>query len=138
MDYGRVAARVWRDAEDALFVEHDIELTPRALLEALLCRCPWGVSPYKGDSQSFATAGLIRGGLGCTRFSGELMRELPNALSDALAIKDNGVCPPGHWKMLDGRVQATLRRGGKQPHYHVEVPHHRRYHYGCACGGEHG
>ena len=138
--YGRLLDRLWHDGETFLLVEHDVELTGAALAEAIDCPCWWSVAPYTGEGITHVQASLIVQSLGCVRFRSELMAAAPGAIAQANSVRDaaSAVCPPGHWKCLDGRILSSLGLDGFRPHQHDEVPHHHQYNYGCACGGDHG
>jgi hypothetical protein len=137
--YSQLVEKVWSEGKSFLLIEHDIELTYTALKEAMECPCEWSTSPYKGSGTSFDMAGLNAHSLGFTRFREALIAAVPDAVSRANAIDDSGsICPPGHWKLFDGRLLSILRQEGHEPHVHSEVPHHHAYPYGCSCGGEHG
>lgn len=124
--YSELLAELWREAEDFLVVEHDIELTAEALREALECPCEWSTSPFPSPGPSPFTMSL-----GCTRFRKSLMEQLPQAVDRANRIDDSGsVCPPGHWKLLDARLYSVLRGTApdlRSPHLHSPVPHHHEY-----------
>jgi hypothetical protein len=115
-----------------LIVEHDIELTLRALRQALRCKCEWSTSQYRGTNRT-----LIANALGCTRFRSSLMQTVPDAMNRAMQDRSFGA-DPADWLSMDAKLYAVLRSTGRVPHVHDEVPHHHVYEYGCACGGEHG
>lgn len=136
--YSRLLARLWREGESFLVVEHDIEVSGRAVRQARHCPCLWGLSPYAGPGPSFEGAALLTVALGCTRFSAKLLAKEPDALDEANAIDDAGsAAPPGHWLRLDARLYSVLRQRGYMPHIHEAVAHHHQYAYGCACGRTH-
>ena len=138
--YSRLLERLWRERETFLLIEHDVELTTEALQTAIDCDCLWSVAPYRGQGQTHKQSGLFVQSLGCVRFRSELMEAAPGAIAEANGARDAAwaICPPGHWKALDGRVMHALSMEGFAPHQHEEVPHHHVYDYGCACGGDHG
>lgn len=136
-DYSRLLATLWADGESFMVVEHDIELTARAYMEAVQCACMWATNPYRGAGPSFDKAVMLDRALGCTRFRAELLAGFPEAVNVANSLDDGGaVCPPGHWKRLDCRLLGVLRQAGHVPHVHSTVIHHHSYEYGCACGAE--
>lgn len=140
--YSQLLENLWKDLEDVLIVEHDIELTEQALTEHRECDYPWSVAPFRGPSAyGWEEAPLLTMSLGCTRFSADLMRAMPDAVAQANAINDAGtVCPPGDWHRLDCRLWTVLRGHGdrpRSPHVHAEVPHHHVFDYGCSCGKVH-
>lgn len=130
---------MWADGETFLLIEHDVELTPEALAEAEHCECWWSAAPYIGQGIAHREASVIVQSLGCVRFRSELMEAAPGAVARANSVQDaaKNVCPPGHWKCLDGRILSSLGVEGFFPHQHEEVPHHHNYDYGCACGEDH-
>lgn len=137
--YARLLEQMWADGESFLIVEHDVQLTPRALRQALHCACWWSAAPYTGQGQTHRQASLIVQSLGCVRFRRQIIEAVPGAISRANSGQDaaSSICPPGHWKCLDGRILSSLGIEGFKPHQHDEVPHHHRYDYGCACGENH-
>ena len=133
--YSRLMAELWADGESFLLVEHDTEVTDRALRQALHCACWWSTSPYRGPGGQLLTRSL-----GFTRFRGQLLAAAPDAMTLANQIDDGGsVCPPGHWKRVDCRLLSVLTGPPHRyaPHVHAEVPHHHWYDSACACGGNH-
>jgi len=138
--YSQLVERLWKEQESFLIVEHDVELSLRALRQARHCPCEWGVSPYRGPWDGVGTPPLLDKSLGCTRFSASLMKSLPDAVVEANRIDDAGtVVPPGSWQRLDCRLYSILRGVGENmhtPHIHDEVLHHHKFGYGCSCGGK--
>ena len=133
--YGRLLAELWGAKESFLVVEHDTEVTEKALRQAMHCRCWWSTSPYSGPGRARLDVSL-----GFTRFRRELLETAPDAVTLANQIDDGGPqCPPGHWKRVDCRLLSVLTGPPHRfaPHRHAEVPHHHWYDYGCACGEEH-
>ena len=136
--YAQLVENLWASGEDFLIVEHDIEINPMVLDQALHCECDWGVSPYKANSfHGFNVAPLLTCSLGFTRFRAPLLKAFPDAVTRANAIDGGSICPPGDWKQLDGRLHYILTEAGYTPHLHDEVVHHHVYEYGCSCGKVH-
>lgn len=132
--YSELLLKLWHAGESVLIVEHDVQLTERALRQALRCKCEWSTSQYRG-----ANRGLITHALGCTRFRSSLMQAIPDAMELALADISFGR-DTTNWLNIDAKLAGVLRKTERQPHVHEEVPHHHVYDYGCACGepGPHG
>lgn len=137
--YGRLLERLWVPGEDLMIIEHDVQLTRVALDEAINCPCWWSAAPYTGQGTAHREASIIVQSLGCVRFRSELIEAAPGAIAQANSVIDaaRNICPPGHWKCLDGRILSALGQAGFTPHQHDEVPHHHEYEYGCACGENH-
>lgn len=136
--YCKVLTDLWAGGEDVLVVEHDIEIHDRVVPEARACSEPWCVWPYNGpgfgDKQGDP---FLYGSLGCTRFSGVLMRTEPDLLAVAGALSQG--LPAGDWRRMDASILPTLRDRGYEPHLHwPAVLHHHIYpNEGCACGSVH-
>lgn len=127
--YSRILARLWADAEGFLVVEHDKVLTTVALAEADRCPCPWGVGQY------VMRPGLMRGAMGCTRFSTDLLRKHPDVMERVLSEGTwGGGRPRGHWQGLDYAICEILAAEGVSWHPHSVVAHHHWYDPQCLCG----
>ena len=139
--YSQLVEKLWAEKRSFLLVEHDVELSARALRQALYCSCEWSISRYRGPWDGVGEPPLLDKSLGCTRFRSSLMEAIPDAVVRANQIDDAGtVCPPGDWKRLDCRLYSILRGAGdslRSPHFHEEVVHHHLFDYGCSCGREH-
>ncbi len=118
-----VAAR-W-GKEDLMLVEQDIILHPYAVTAMESCPRAWCLFPYHHPGSD----GLLKRGLGCTRFRLEFQHRVPLA---ALALVD-GNCPrcdgapDKHkcWAHLDGRIAAVAESAGFTPHVHSPAVGHR-------------
>jgi hypothetical protein len=66
-DYFNLVAEHWEAKEDFCVIEHDIVIWPGALQELEDCEELWCVRPY------YCSVGWIIDGLGCTKFSSEMM-----------------------------------------------------------------
>lgn len=126
--YGRLLGRVWADGESFLLLEHDIEVTPRALEEAQTCDRLWCTSPYR--YRWLAYEFMLTSALGCARFRGDLLKAHPevmdrvNDMSNAPEfVYAGGVVDAAPWWLIDGRLNAVLR-SVVPPHQHSEVGHH--------------
>jgi len=112
-DYWRLLSDVWAAAETTIIVEHDI-VVPPGMVQALWdCPKDWCSAPY--------AMGQIEGtALGCTKFSGALMKRQRTALSRI---------PVEHrrWQALDSILTGTLRRNGEAEHIHGPAVRHLHY-----------
>lgn len=128
--YRELLEDVWRAGDSFLVVEHDIEIHAGVVPEAQACPEPWCAWPYVVGSDP---DGFIEASLGCTRFSADLLRDVPN-LIDSLPVRD--------WRRLDCEISPRLMTAGYSPHVHMPpVLHHHRYPapggWRCACGQKH-
>lgn len=114
--YWRLLRDLWLATEDTLIVEQDIVAPPDIVQGFLDCHERWCAATYPFE----AWPALV--GLGCTRFSGDLMVEVPDALDQVTAMADE-IHPARHWCALDARLAAILRGRGFAPHIHGQVDH---------------
>ena len=122
--YWGLLGELWADAEPFVLIEHDVEIDGATLAQLESCpelRCAF---PYLLRSDELTTAPWCEAWaealLGCVRFSGELIRAHPDAVT---AIPAAG----RQWKVLDVRLAAQLRRRGVTTHRHSPaVRHHHR------------
>jgi hypothetical protein len=125
--YGHLLERLWADAETFLIVEHDIVIGPTTAREFAECEEEWCSSPYTYFDQPVTTSG---GGLGCTKFSSQLMHRWPEMIRQANALSCAGH-PNGHWCTRDLAIYTLLRQGGnfasqypiRRHQTHTEVRH---------------
>ena len=116
-------AQLWEEGEGFLIVEEDIELHADVIPQLEACPEPWCLFGFPG-----AGGALLRGSLGCTRFSTELLVAHPDLMAK-LPVRD--------WKRLDSEILPALTKLGYTQHIHEPpVPHH---HYRperrlCDCG----
>jgi hypothetical protein len=132
--YYDLLGELWAAGQSFLLVEHDIELRAGLVEELETCPEPWCAAPYVvGSSRD----GFIESSLGCTRFTAEIMRAVPDLIS-SLPVRD--------WRRLDCEISPRLRTAGFEPHvHHPAVKHHHVYPrlprdgggMWCACGTEH-
>jgi hypothetical protein len=133
--YQRLFIALWEAGQDFMLVEHDTELTLRALRQARGCSCLWGVNPYRGPGGNLLTRSL-----GCVRFRAPLLAAIPDMGRRLETLNDGKDVPLGHWKRLDARVAGVLRDFDLafEPHLHLpEVRQHHVYQGRCACGVGH-
>src|ERR1019366_3527161 len=94
--YGRLLEQLW--GKDAfMLVEHDIVIHEGLVEEFAECEEEWCSSPYSYFDQPVTTSG---GGLGCTKFSAQLMYRWPTLMQQANALPCQGHSN-GHWCTRD-------------------------------------
>ena len=116
-----------QDGETFLVVEHDIVIHEGLVEEFEACEEEWCSSPYTYFDQPVTTSG---GGLGCTKFSSQLMHRWPEMIRQAMEIPYPGH-EPWHWCGCDFRIYTLLRQGGnfasqypaRRHQTHTEVRH---------------
>lgn len=137
--YAASLTRLWSEQRRFLNIEHDIEIHSRVMSEAEYCPYPWCTWPYNGPGIWTGDNPLIYNSLGCTKFSGQLMRDEPDLLGKAASTGRPPNFSPGDWNRMDAEVSPLLLERGYKPHYHYPaVEHHHVYQgHGCACGGQH-
>ena len=123
-EYWDAVEQEWGYA-DLMLVEQDIVLHSRAIPELEACRQSWCLFPYPHPGNG----GLLKRGLGCTRFS--LGFQLAVTLDAVAAVP--GCCPrcdgsPERykcWAHLDGRIAQAAESLGFTPHVHSPAVGHR-------------
>jgi len=100
----------WRAGEDFCVVEHDIVVWPSALNELEQCTALWCTRPY------YCSVGWILDGLGCTKFSKELIEKYPDFLLEPF--------PPccmhtRYYCGLDRLIAHRMQQLGIAPHVHL-------------------
>ena len=126
-DYGHLLEQLWNKAETFLVVEHDIVIHEGLVEEFEACEEEWCSSPYTYFDQPVTTSG---GGLGCTKFSSQLMHRWPNLMAQANVLPCQGH-PNAHWCTRDLAVYTLLKQGGsfasqypaRRHQTHTEVGH---------------
>lgn len=93
---------LWRKQETVIIVEHDILPWPGALEE--LEACPGFWCAYSYDQRGIG----IFHSFGCVKFTGELMRLLPNIWEGINT----------HWSQLDQQFEWRAFQAGQRPHGH--------------------
>jgi hypothetical protein len=130
--YYMMLSQVWLEGEGFLNVEQDVELHEEVIPQLEACPELLCVFPYEGGKIPGTEGdGLIRMGLGCTRFSTELLQAEPDLMMKL---------PVRGWRRLDSHILPYLFGKGYESHLHwPEVKHHHIYTaHGvswCACGG---
>ncbi len=121
-------SELWASGEGFVNIEQDIEIREDTVRVLTDCSEPYCLFPYSGPG--VGEASLLKGSLGCVRFSPELLRAQPGAMS-ALPVRN--------WRRLDCELHPRLVQAGYEPHLHYPpVLHHHYYSGVCACGTEHG
>lgn len=124
-DYFNYIEAAWNSGASFMTVEQDIVPPPGHLREMMECPEPWCSSPYE-----YPPYGLYAG-MGCAKFSKELIAQFPDAMK-TISTLANDRHPPKHWCSMDGLLKDYLLqgRGGKWPedgpHIHPEVTHHHK------------
>ena len=115
-DYWRVLCEWWKPKEFTI-IEHDVKASPEIFEEFAICDHHWCNFRYDNHSEEDAEAWKY-GILGCTRFSAQLIKSVPNALSElGWRYRD--------WHVLSTGLGITLRENGFEPHLHGVIDHHR-------------
>lgn len=99
--YRDLIAKLWKEGESFLLVEHDVEIHGDVLRQLLRCEKagePWCLFGYPGAGDESGDRVLLRS-LGCTRFGAPLLRALPSFMEDL---------PVHHWTRLDGEMYPRL------------------------------
>ena len=127
--YHELLCELWAADEAFLIVEHDVEIHERVIPELEACGEAWCAFPYAIGYPPLP----IDSSLGCTRFSAEAIRLVPDLMS-MLPVRD--------WRRQDCEINPRLRTAGLEPHVHLPaVKHHHAYPAPggerCACGEEH-
>jgi hypothetical protein len=104
LDYGEHLARLWREGEGFVLVEHDVVPWPGAVRGLAECSYGWCAHAYPWDDDGLVTS------LGCVKFGYQVLQRFP-ALPDAWA----GV----PWRDVDGHLLHALSRA-----YMVTVHEH--------------
>lgn len=111
----------WTGTDDLVVIEGDKVITAEVLPSFAACGQPWCASTYKLQTYGYQI-GLItavleaRSGLGCTRFSAALQREVP---AEEFLHDDGLLWPPcpfcegaGCWNYLDLRMTEAIQHHG--------------------------
>jgi hypothetical protein len=100
----------WNKKESFCVIEHDVVVFPGALTELEQCSNLFCTRPY------YCSVGWIEDGLGCTRFSKELIELYPNFLSKPFP----DCCPHTEYYCgLDRLIAHRLQQLGIKPHVHL-------------------
>lgn len=116
--YGRLLRKLWREGEDFLLVEHDMNWTREQIARMDECEHGYCANPYPWTT-------TVGPALGFTRFSEDFIARYPDAVEIATRIPSN-YGDPGHWKQLDVWLMAAVLRDyyHEQPHCHLPPVEH--------------
>jgi hypothetical protein len=101
---------VWNCAQGFVVVEHDICIGPETIDSLTNCSDLWCVFPY-WINDGYAT------GLGCTKFSTELIEAVPD-LFDVVGKMPDSMMRLKDWHTLDRRIFEALTVLGYAEHLH--------------------
>jgi hypothetical protein len=100
--YWRLLNDLWQQGDPFILVEHDILPWPGALEELWACPGLWCANSY--DQRGVG----IYHSFGCTKFSAELIRRLPNVWRDM----------DKRWHQLDQQFEWRAAQASLRPHPH--------------------
>src|ERR1700733_7173190 len=83
--YFDLLARLWKEQESFIVIEHDIIVTEAAIVGLIECPNTWCSCPYPWYDS-------LLHGLGCTKFDQQIMQEFP-LLFDEIATVSNDIHP---------------------------------------------
>ena len=126
-DYHDLLADEWANGKTFITVEQDIVPFETAIEQLLACDQPWCGYEYEYPPFPFKYAGL-----GCTKFSAELIARHPTALAETAKWSDPKH-PPKHWCRVDGYLKQYLAERGEKMHIHGEVRHLTKGGTGHGC-----
>lgn len=116
-DYWSLLSDCWSNGETFAIVEHDIVVRPESLAELDTCPyewCSFGAPYFCG----------VYHGLGCVKFTANLIARHPNALDKVAAYHDEGH-PSKHWCRLDAWLQDRVL-ASEYRHRHETVLEHAK------------
>ena len=122
--YWEVLCEVWARGESFVTLEHDV-LWSEAVRAGLDCWCSWAVHPYEGFCHIECMTAW-RASLGCTRFTRDLVRAVPDAVSNLEPRKRD-------WHNLCDGIAENLHTAGFSGHWHFPAVEH---HHGSLKGLE--
>lgn len=117
-DYWASLGREWWGfdqgwSSDLVVIEQDIQIHERVIPEFMNCKQDWCVFPYR--LKPGLVAGTATASLGCTRFSAELLEQVP--------YPDEAV----KWSQLSSEIRRRVTGAGYVPHVHgPNVTHLKR------------
>lgn len=123
--YARLFGVLWATGETFALVEHDIVIRPGVLDELAACDEQWCAFSYSYQSSEHY-------GLGCVKFSADLLCTYPDAVAETW-LEVSNVHPRGHWCNLDDRLSRVLTARCVTQHQHgPPVEHlHTAPSHGC-------
>lgn len=109
--YFRLLSNMWHQGETFVVVEHDVLVKPWSIDDLERCSHPWCAWQIKYG------AGFTPG-LGCAKFTAEVMSQVPDAMERVGRCSDAGH-PPMHWCRIDWWLQHKILPGaGLVQHVH--------------------
>jgi len=113
----------WARGETFCIVEHDIVVHPDAITGLANCPHDWCSYPYEYE-------GGMTHGLGCVKFSADLLLRRPLAMTRVGVMFDERH-PKRHWCRLDAWLTSVLQCDGERRHEHVAPVRHLRTSHSC-------
>ena len=108
--YFQMMERLWAKGEAFTIVEHDVVVHPGAIQELANCAQPWCTFPY------YCSVGWIIDGLGCTKFSADLIAKYPECLKEPFP----DCCAHTRFYCgLDRLIAHRMEQLGVKPHVHM-------------------
>ncbi|MGH7240131.1 MAG: hypothetical protein ACREHG_08715 [Candidatus Saccharimonadales bacterium] len=129
-DYNNALMSRWGSGEDIVIIEGDKEITDEVIPSFEACNEPWCTYSYYTFPTPYQR--LITVGLGCTKYSADLQRQIP-AEEISQPHLETLPCPDcdgkGCWRYMDTRISfAILNRCIVfTPHVHGELNHYHEY-----------
>lgn len=128
--YFWLLSSVWAAGDAFVIVEHDVVAGPGVLGSFAQCPEPWCAFSYEVFAGDLASVYGGAYGLGCTRFSAELLAAEPDAVEAAgeLELDGTGTWPKRSYGVMDSTLTNVLRRRGYDAHqHHPNVEHLHAY-----------
>ena len=98
--YWQLLSDLWDARESFAIVEHDVIVRPDTLDLIEACQSPWCSWRIHYGGQAYP-------GLGCAKFTAEIISRVPNAL-ELVGQMSDATHPPKHWCRLDAWLQYTV------------------------------
>lgn len=116
--YFDLLSAAWAEADSVVLIEHDIVVHPGAIEELDSCPHDWCGFPHEMGEWG------VQYGLGCVKFSHELIVRNPDAMTRVGVLYDDKH-PKRHWCRLDAWLQGIiLPNAGETKHHHPTVVKH--------------
>lgn len=109
LSYHRLLSRLWSAGEAFTVVEHDVVVYPSAIQGLENCPEQWCTYPY------YCSVGWIKDGLGCTKFSAELLKTYPDFLKEPYP---DCCAHTAYFCGLDRLIAHRAEQLGIKPHMH--------------------
>ena len=114
--YFDLLAMLWASGEPFIVCEHDIVPHATAFDELAACPHDWCAFPFE-------YLGEPTYGLGCVKFSADLIARNPDAMTRVGRMYDMNH-PKRHWCRLDGFLTCVLEGAGEERHKHETMVRH--------------